>query len=113
MAAIDNLVSSFFNELITLRWDIEDYTSWMKKYESQRYKYPEWITKSGKHIKIYDLEDSHLDNLISFVAKKDKENKTHWIDVLKSEQRYRKLKSTVYDMQDKLAVMESIEDTVY
>ena len=91
MSYIDNEIQRFFDHKVSLSWAIDDYTKWMQDYKSKRNKYPDWITKDGIHIKVCDISDQHLNNLIPFVEKRDPENKTHWVDVFKAEKRYRAL----------------------
>jgi len=99
--------------MVSLRWDIEDYEKWMADYESKRQTYPAWVTKDGTHIWIYEIEDSHLDNLIPFIERKDPENKTHWLDVFKAEKRYRELKAKMPKMKSELAHMEYVSDVCF
>lgn len=110
MSAIDNEIARFYDSMACLRWRIEDNEKWMADYEGKRQNYPAWVTKDGTHIWIYEIEDSHLDNLITFVHRKDSENKTNWIDVFISEKRYRQLKSKLPSMKAELMNMEMVAD---
>ncbi len=104
------MIAGFLDSMVDLRWNIEDYQKWMADYESKRTNYPAWETKDGKHVWIYEMEDSHLDNLIPFMRKKDPENKTHWIDVFSAEKKYRELKEKLPSMKMELMEMEMIAD---
>jgi hypothetical protein len=108
MSAIDD--QHFYNHMTSLSWDLDDYTEWMASYESQRDGYPDWVTKDRQHIKVRDITNSHLENLIHFVYRKDPDNETHWIDVLKAEKRYRELKKKVPQMKAELAHMREVSD---
>lgn len=110
MSATDNEIARFCDSMTCLRWDIEDYEKWMADYESKRQNYPAWETKDGQHIWVYEIEDSHLDNLIPFVQRKDPENKTHWVDVFRAEKRYRRLKKELPSMKAELMNMEMVAD---
>lgn len=110
MSAIDDKIGDFFDHMASLRWQIDDYTKWMKDYEEKRMTYPAWETKDGTLIWVYEIEDIHLDNLIPFVQKKDPTNKTHWVDVFKAEKRYRELKAKMPTMMAELASMEEVSD---
>ena len=112
MSAIDDEISRFLGSMACLRWDIEDYEKWMADYESKRPNYPAWETRGGRHIWIYEIEDSHLDNLIPFIKRKDPENKTHWLDLFKTEQRYRELKKKLPSLKDELQNMEETADNI-
>ena len=100
----------FFGRIASLRWDIENVETWMADYESKRPNYPAWETKDGRHIWIYEIEDSHLDNLIPFVQRKDPENQTHWVDVFRAEKKYRQLAKELPRMKEELANMEFVLD---
>lgn len=110
MSAVDDMIAGSCDSMTCLRWDIEDYQKWMADYESNRNNYPAWVTKDGQHIWVYELEDSHLENLIPFVQRKDPENKTHWIDVFRAEKRYRELKAKLPAMKSELQHMEYVSD---
>lgn len=69
-----------------------------------------WATKDGTQIWIYEIEDSHIDNLIPFIQRKDPENKTNWIDVFRAEKRYRQLKAKLPSMKAELFNMEMMAD---
>ena len=110
MSAVDDMIAGSCDSMTCLRWDIEDYQKWKADYESNRNNYPAWVTKDGQHIWVYELEDSHLENLIPFVQRKDPENKTHWIDVFRAEKRYRELKAKLPAMKSELQHMEYVSD---
>lgn len=110
MAATDLDIARFYDSMVSLRWNIEDSEKWVEDYESNRKNYPAWKMKDGQMISIYDIEDSHLDNLISFVQRADPENKTHWIDVFRAEKRYRELKAKLPSMNDELRQMEYVSE---
>lgn len=110
MSVIDYEIAHFFDNMMCLRWDIEDDEKWMKDYEAKRPNYPAWETKDGQHLWIYEIEDSHLDNLIPFMEKQDPENKTHWIDVFRAEKKYRWLKKKLPSKKAELLYMEMVAD---
>ncbi len=110
MSAVDLEINSFLEKMACLRWDIEDRKKWMKDYESKRQNYPAWETKDGQHLWIYEIEDSHLDNLIPFIQRQDPENKTHWVDVFRAEKRYRQLKKEMPSMKAELLYMEMMAE---
>ena len=110
MSAIDLEIARFCDSMACLRWDIEDSEKWIADYEKQRPHYPAWETKDGTLIRIDEIEDSHLNNLIPFVKRQDHENKTHWLDLFKAEKRYRELKKDLPSMKAELAHMEYVSD---
>ena len=110
MSCIDDQITDFFNHMASVRWDLEDSEKWLRDYEKNRYGYPDWVTENGVHIKIYELTDSHLANLIPFVEREDPENKTKWIDLLRAEKRYRELIKKIQKMKEKLANMEHVSN---
>jgi len=110
MSFIDEEIGRFYDHKVPVAWSIDEYEEWMRSYEKNRYKYPDWVTKDGQHIPIYRLEDSHLANLISFVQRKDPKNETRWADLLKHEQLYRTLLAKVKVLRSELAEMEMVSE---
>lgn len=110
MSTIDYEITDFYNHMAGLAWDIDDYTKWMKAYETMRLGYPTWVTKDGKKLRIYEISSSHLDNLIEFIQKKDPDNKTKWVDVFKAEKRYRELALEIKKLKTEYDRMQSISD---
>lgn len=80
--------------------------NWKAEYESKRDKYPDWVTRFGEHIKLRDINDDYLDNLIRFVSFKDPKNKTKWIDVFNAEKRYRSVMIDIAKCKKVLAYYE-------
>lgn len=113
MSAIDDEICDFFNKKATLDWELRDAMNWITEYESFRYEYPDWINKDGIHMKIYDITDSHLTNLIAFVSRNDNENKTHWVDVFEQERKYRILKKRISEIKAELDKMEEVIDKCF
>lgn len=90
MAAIDYEIDQMFNKMASLSWELEYSKEWARVYEHRRYSYPDWITKRGEHIKIYNIKDSHLNNLISYLTKRksndsDKEAIDWWLSLFEWE----------------------------
>lgn len=110
MSAIDIEITRFYDHMACLSWDIEDYSKWMRSYEANRYKYPAWVTNDGREIKVYDLTDEHLANLIPFVERKDPKNETRWIELLCQEQQYRRLSKKVVRMKQELEKMRYVSE---
>lgn len=110
MSCIDEEIVRFFDHMASLSWGIDDYEQWMADYEKNRYKYPDWVTKNGRHIPISKLDDKHLANLIPFVQRKDPKNETRWADLLKHEQLYRELLVKVPKMRADLKNMREISE---
>ena len=111
MSAIDDEIQSFFDKIASISWCINDYKRWMKEYEKQRDNYPNWITKNGEHIKIQNIENTHLDNLIKFMGKKDPENA--WTFAFKYEKKYRELKKKIPEMENEYKEMRRISEIVF
>ena len=110
MIAIDNEKGRFCDKQASLRWDIEDDERWMKTYESWRQYFPAWETKDGQQMKVYEIDDTHLDNLILFIKKRDPKNVTNWVDMFKAEKRYRELKKLMQSKKAELREMEETDD---
>ena len=71
---------------MNLRETINSSEEWIVKYLSQRKDYPEWVTRDGKHIKVEDITDSHLSNLLNFLPKGNV-----WYKVFMCEKKYRNI----------------------
>lgn len=106
MAQLDYDEQRFYDHRINIRWTIEDYEEWCKEYLEQRKSYPMWKTKEGRELKIQDITDNHLENLIPFVLKKDPKNQTHWIDVFRAERNYRQLCKEIKDLKAEYECMQ-------
>ena len=111
MAGIDFETDGFFGNMASMRMDIEKYEKWCERYEEFRYKYPEWITKSGSGVPVWKMDDNHLDNTINLIQMKDKEN--NWLKVLNQEKTYRSLKKEIVSLKNSLARYEEIADKVF
>lgn len=106
MAQLDYDEQRFYDHIIAIRCAIEDYEAWCKKYLEQREFYPTWKTKEGRELKIQDITDSHLENLIPFVLKRDPNNQTHWFDAFKREKYYRQLCKEIKDLKAEYKYMQ-------
>lgn len=89
----------FFSEVAETHLELDELTHWKEHYESKRDKYPPWITSSGQQIKVKDITNSHLENLLKFVKKKDPNNETKWYSVFKAEKFYRKIDARLAEAQ--------------
>ena len=106
MAQLDYDEQRFYDHIVNIRWTIQDYENLCNDYLEQRKHYPMWKTKDGIKIKIQDITDNHLENLISFILKKDPKNQTHWIDVFKREKYYRQLCKEIKDLKAEYKYMQ-------
>lgn len=109
MAQLDYDEQRFNDHMVNVQLNIEYYGKWCKKYLEERKSYPLWKTKEGKEIKIEDITDSHLENLIPFVLKKDPKNQTHWFDALERERYYRRLCKELRQLNAEYRYMQSID----
>lgn len=110
MSAIDNEIDRFYGRMVRMRRRIDDFSKRMKDYEKKRMSFPAWVTKDGIHIQVYEIEDSHLCRLISFVQRKDPNNKTNWVEVFKAERWCRICKFNMPIWKAELARMEEVSD---
>lgn len=110
MSAIDDEITKFYDEMMSLRMNIHDCEKWMAEYREKRLNYPSWVTNDGRLIMVEEIEDSHLDNLIPFIKRTDPSNDTHWLDVFNAEKRYRQLKDKLSSMKAELMRMEYVEE---
>lgn len=83
---MNGLDTQFFGELLKLQLEKETYDNYINSNIRNTY---EWITKDGQHIKLSLIEDSHLNNIIRMVEKKQNEYAT-LLRILKLEKSYRK-----------------------
>lgn len=111
MSQIDLEIDRFFGEMASMRIDIQEYEDWCRKYESFRHNYPQWITKSGTGISIWNMDDNHLNNTINLIQKKDSDNT--WLKVLNQERTYRELLVKIKTLKEELAKMEEISNVVF
>lgn len=93
---------------IKIRDQIHNIEEWMASYEQARKSYPMWITKQGKHIKIENISQNHLNNLLSFV-----EPDSGWFEAFKQESTYRKLKVQLEQLKKELEEFEHTIEQVY
>lgn len=108
MSTIDNQIGEFYDRLFYLRLSIEDYSEWINHYENIRKNYPSWKTKEGKQIKIEDIDNNHLNNLIALLT--DKEPNSTWLKAFKQEQNCREVKEKLNKLKQELSEMEEISD---
>ena len=106
---IDFETDGFFGEMASMRMDLETYKEWCSTYES--FNYPKWTMKDGNEIALGDMSESHIDNSISMLDKKNHTN--GWIDILKQEKKYRSLKDKIATLQLDLEKMEEIMNEVF
>lgn len=106
---MDNITEDrFFFGLFKLRDKISSIEEWMSDYRRQRESYPEWETRNGDKIKVENLTDRHLDNLIKFV----KPN-TGWDIALAQEHKYRQYRFELQKLEKDLSEAESLADVIY
>lgn len=82
---MNGLDTQFFGKLLKLQLTKETYDSYINSNIRNTY---EWITKNGQHIKLSLIENSHLNNIIRMVEKKQNEYAT-LLRILKLEKSYR------------------------
>ena len=104
----DYMIESFFSHAVDLRERINDSEKWIRAYLSQRKNYPEWVTKEGVRIKIGDITDSHLNNLLNFVP----ENSV-WHKAFTYEKKYRYLKKNLPIWKAGTITNDEIIDVVF
>ena len=106
---IDFETDGFFGEMASMRMDLEAYKEWCRTYES--FNYPKWTMKDGSQIALCDITDSHLDNAIALVGRREPDN--GWINIFKQEKKYRSIKDKIATLQLDLGKMEEIMDKVF
>ena len=82
---MNGLDDQFFGKLAELYFTKETYDTYINSNIRNTY---EWVTKNGQHIKLSLIEDSHLNNIIKMVEKKQKEY-AKLLRILKLEKDYR------------------------
>lgn len=108
MAATDNILNDFYDRMASLSIGITHIEGWIRDYENKRKHYPDWVTREGVSIKLQDISDSHLENLIPFMKKKDPTN--GWLQAFEYEKRYRKLVKKLNLMKLEYKEMGHISD---
>lgn len=93
---------------IKIRDQIHNIEKWISSYEKARESYPMWITKKGKHIKIENISQNHLNNLLVFV-----EPDSGWFEAFQQENTYRKLKVQLRQLKKELEEFETTIEQVY
>lgn len=104
----DYMEEMFFNRVMEVRETINDYEKWIEDYLEKRKKYPEWVTRDGKHIPVGEVTDSHLENLLNFLP----EN-TAWHKAFEYEKTYRRLKEKLISLKKEDIENEKTIDLVY
>ena len=99
-----------FTEYAETQLELDELRQWKQKYESHRDKYPPWVTKAGEQIKVKDLTDSHIEALIDFIPTKDPNNKTKWINVIKSEKQYRTINAKISRLEEEIRQLTNAID---
>ena len=107
--SIDDEFNKFFGSITSLRMDINDLEDWCNKYKS--FNYPAWTTKGGNKIKLGEMSDSHLENTIKLVSRKDPTNT--WLKVLNQEKLYREYTKKLPKLKQELTRLEEISDMIY
>ena len=81
--------------------DLQEECAWRAKWASLRREYPDWISREGKEVPITQMTDSHLDNLIAFLKRKNDGSKAieTWLNILQKERHYRDTASLEAELQ--------------
>lgn len=103
----------FSSEIAEAHLELNELIRWKADYEFKRDKYPPWITSLGQHIKVRDITNSHLENLLKFIKKKDPNNKTRWYDIFKAEKFYRRINTRIAEAQLLCDEYSRVIDTVF
>ena len=103
-------IDRFFGRIASIRIDISDYENWCTEYRKFRNNYI-WTTRDGNKVHIYNMTDSHLNNTISLVERKDPESV--WSQILKQEQTYRDFLKRIKSLREELYVLEGVCDKVF
>ena len=82
----DYMEEMFFNHAFSVSMTLENNRSWMRDYVEKRSKYPDWVTRDGRHISVSKIDDNHLENLLKFLP-----SENIWHDVFMCEKKYRYL----------------------
>lgn len=109
MSAIDLEIDRFFGEIASTRFDILDLERWCRTYES--FNYPDWTMRDGNTIKLSNMTETHIDNTINMLKRKNPDD--GWIKILEQEKQYRRKKEQIRQLQCDLSRMREVVDTVF
>ena len=101
----DYMEQMFFSEATNIRERIYESKRWINDYLYKRKSYPEWVTRDGVSIKVEDITDQHLNNLINFLPKRN-----IWYQVFICEKKYRELNKKMPELEKANAKCEQIID---
>lgn len=104
----DYMETQFFGELASTTMGIDDMERWINTYLHQRGNYPSWTTKDGKEIKVGDITDSHLENLLNFVP-----SDCTWHKAFEYEKKYRKMKNELTELRNKESYYREVANLVF
>lgn len=103
---MNGIDEQFFGKLAKLYFTKETYDTYIKSNIRNTY---EWITKSAQHIKLSLIEDSHLNNIIKMIEKKQNEYTT-LLRILKLEKSYREHYNEIINL---IKEYHKIADTIF
>ena len=104
----DYMEDCFFSRVSSICQDLYEYKKWIDDYVSKREKYPEWVTRDGKHILVKDVDDNHLENLLNFLPES-----TVWHRVFECEKQYRYLSKKVKELEREDAYNQQVINLIY
>ena len=98
----DDMVSSFYNELLTMREKADFYSKWGKSEGRKSI----WTCKNGTKVRVMDMTDSHLNNTIKMLESKDPKHEA--LRYLKHESFYRFRYQNLLNEIDKYEHIENV-----
>lgn len=104
----DYMEEQFFGHVADVRMRIDSKETWIKDYTSKRESYPCWTTRDGQQIKVENVTDSHLENLLNFLPEKNV-----WHRIFECEKLYRKFKKEISELKKESKHLDDIINKVF
>ena len=102
----DFMTEQFFAHHVQLQEECE----WRAKWAVLRHNYPRWVTREGKEISIVQMTDTHLNNTIAFLERKNDSSRAiqTWLRILRSEKYYREHPLAEAELREENEIIDKV-----